>query len=565
VTTRRSELANRRAVVHRCFRSKRRSGYSRRVPAFEVREMANQMTRSKLLLAATAIVLAGGVGLRGQPTTVRIDAGLVSGVAGGTSKMRVFKGIPFAAPPVGRLRWRPPQPVHSWNGVRRADQFSARCVQPGEAAVGRQGLTAVTAPPMSEDCLYLNVWTEAASASERRPVIVWSHGGAFTIGTGSARDGEALARKGTVVVAYNYRSGPFGFFSHPELSRESGRNASGNYGLMDLLTVLRWVQQNITIFGGDPNRVTLVGQSGGGRLTRALVASAHGKALFHRAISQSAPVRIERMWTLAEAEKAGQAEAAKVGAASLAALRAQPADEIQRGMQTGRLVVDGHYMTEDISITIAEGRHNQVDLLVGSNKDEATFVSLYPASPFFGLEKTTAQQFTDEVRRRFGSRASVFLDLYPAGLSDDQARASQRAAFRDEAAWNAREWARAQTRAGSNAYLYYFVHEPPVAPGQTNRGATHGAEIAYVFNNPVALWTDVDRALADAVSSYWVNFAANGNPNGTGLPVWPAFQPNANERLILGPKIELGPGLDAGRVDLFDAVAIRRSVGLDAR
>jgi para-nitrobenzyl esterase len=523
---------------------------------------ANQVTRSKLLLAVTAVLLAAGVWLRGQSPgqspTVRIDVGLVSGVAGGTPGMRVFKGIPYAAPPIGPLRWRPPQPVRSWNGVRQADQFSARCVQPGEASAGRQGVTAATAPPMNEDCLYLNVWTEAASASERRPVIVWSHGGAFTIGTGSGRDGEALARKGAVVVAYNYRLGPFGFFSHPELSTESGRHASGNYGLMDLLAVLRWVKQNITAFGGDPNRVTLVGQSAGGRLTRAMVASSIGKGLFHRAISQSAPVRIERMWTLAEAEKAGQAEAAKIGAASLAALRAKPADEIQRGMQTGRLVIDGHYVTEDISITIAEGRQNQVELLVGSNKDEATFVSPYPASPFFGLEKTTAQEFTDAVRRRFGPRAIAFLDLYPAGSSDDEARASQRTAFRDEAAWNARVWARAQTRTGRKVYMYYFVHEPPVAPGQANRGATHGAEIPYVFNNPVASWGDVDRALADTVSSYWVNFAANGNPNGTGLPVWPPFQPNANERLILGPKIEPAPGLDAARVAVFDSVAIRK-------
>jgi para-nitrobenzyl esterase len=419
-------------------------------------------------------------------------------------------------------------------------------------------MTAAAAPPMSEDCLYLNVWTEAASASERRPVIVWSHGGAFTIGAGSGRDGEALARKGAVVVAYNYRLGPFGFFSHPELSSESGRNASGNYGFMDLLAVLRWVKHNITAFGGDPNRVTLVGQSAGGRLTRAMVASSHGKALFHRAISQSAPVRIERMWTLAEAEKAGLAEAAKVGAASLAALRTKPADEIQRGMQTGRLVVDGYYVTEDISITIAEGRQNQVDLLVGSNKDEATFVSLYPASPFFGIEKMTAQQYVDAVRRRFGPMGSAFLALYPAGSSDDEARESHRKALRDEAAWNAREWARAQTKTGSTVYLYYFVHEPPVAPGQANRGATHGAEIPYVFNNPVASWGDVDHALADVVSSYWVNFAANGNPNSAGLPVWPAFQPNTDERLILGPRVELGSGLDEGRVDLFDAVAIRR-------
>jgi para-nitrobenzyl esterase len=529
--------------------------------------MADQMRLSKRFspLVVTAIVLASGPGLATLPAAVRIDAGLVSGIAGGTANMRVFKGIPFAAPPVGPLRWRPPQPIGSWAGVRAADQFGARCMQPSSGAGGRRGATAATAP-MSEDCLYLNVWTEAASASERRPVIVWSHGGALTIGTGAGLDGEALARKGAVVVTYNYRLGPFGFFSHPELTKESERNASGNYGLMDVVAVLRWVQRNIAAFGGDPNRVTLAGQSGGGRLTRAVVASSQGKGLVHRAISQSAPVRIERMWTRAESEAAGQAEAAKIGVATLAELRAKPADEIQRGMQTGRLVVDGWYVDEDISITIAEGRHNRVDLLVGSNKDEANFVSLYPASPFFGIEKTTAEQFTDDARRRFGSKATAFLDLYSAGSSDDDARASLREAFRDEAAWNAREWALAQTRAGGGkAYLYYFVLEPPVAPGQPNRGALHGAEIAYAFNGPAGSWADVDRALADAMSSYWVNFATRGDPNGAGLPLWPALQRTARERLILGPRIEVGPGLDAGRVALFDAIAIRRSVAQSAR
>jgi carboxylesterase type B len=474
--------------------------------------------------------------------------------------MRVFKGIPFAAPPVGSLRWRPPQPVESWAGVRPADQFGARCMQPGGGPGGRRAAPSAAAP-MSEDCLYLNVWTEAASASERRPVIVWSHGGALTVGTGSGLDGEALARKGAVVVTYNYRLGPFGFFSHPELTRESARNASGNYGLMDLVAVLRWVQRNISAFGGDPNRVTVAGQSGGGRLTRAVVASSQGKGLVHRAIAHSAPVRIDRMWTLAESEAAGQAEAAKIGAATLAALRAKPADEIQRGMQTGRLVVDGWYVTEDVSITIAEGRHNRVDLLVGSNKDEANFVSILPASPFFGIEKTTAQQFTGDARRRFGSKATAFLDLYPAGASDDDARASLREAFRDEAAWNAREWALAQTRAGGGkAYLYYFVFEPHALPGQPDRGAQHGVEIPYAFDTPDESWTEVDRALADAMSSYWVNFATRGDPNGAGLPQWPPLQPTARERLILGPRIEVGPGLDAGRVALFDAIAIRRSV-----
>jgi para-nitrobenzyl esterase len=371
---------------------------------------------------------------------------------------------------------------------------------------------------------------------------------------------RSVGSKGRVVVAYNYRLGSFGFFAHPELTRESGHDASGNYGLMDLVMVLRWVQTNISAFGGDPNRVTLMGQSAGGLLTRAAVASSQASGLFHRAISESAPVRIERMWTRSEAEQAGQSEVAKLGAQSLAELRAKPADEIQRGMQGSRLVVDGWYLTEDVSITIAEGRRNRVDLLIGSNKDEAAFSSPFPVSSFYGLDKTTGQQFTDWARRRFGSNAGAFLDLYSAGSSDEEARASQRAVFRDEAAWNAREWALAQTRSGGKAYLYYFVHEPPATPGQPNRGAHHGAELPYVFNTPVATWTDVDRALADVMSSYWVNFATNGDPNGAGLPAWPALRPTARERMILGPKIAIGAGLDAGRVALFDAVAIRRSV-----
>ena len=514
------------------------------------------------LLVVSALALVGGSDVATQTAPVRLDSGLVAGIAGSTAGIRVFKGIPYASPPVGRLRWRPPQPVNAWAGLRQTDQFGAPCMQPGNAAAGRSGGTAPALPVMSEDCLYLNVITGVASASERRPVIVWSHGGALTIGTGSRDFGDALARKGAVVVTYNYRLGPFGFFAHSELTAESGRGASGNYGFMDLVAVMRWVQRNIAAFGGDPNRVTLMGQSGGGRLTRAAVASAQAKGLLRRAIAQSAPVRIERMWTRAEAEEAGLTEAKKVGTASLAELRAKSADEIQAGMQTGRLVVDGWYVTEDVSIALAQGRHNRIDLLVGSNKDEATFVSLFPASPFFGLEKTTAEQFVTNAHRRFGAKASEYLSLYPAGASDEEARASLREAFRDEAAWNARAWAATTptTRSG-NAYLYYFVHEPPVAAGQPNRRALHGAEIPYAFNMPTALWTDIDRTLADTVSSYWVNFATRGDPNGAGLPRWTAFQPGKHERLIVGATIEMGPGLDARRVALLDGVAVGRPAG----
>ena len=522
--------------------------------------LVDQLVTSKRLLLSlgVALILAGPV-WAALPDIVRIDQGLVSGVSGATPDMRVFKGIPYAAPPIGPLRWRAPQPVKKWEGVRKVDQFGSRCMQPSPpAGVNR---TAAPMPSMSEDCLYLNVWTEATSATERRPVIVWSHGGAFTIGDGSRYDGEALAHKGAVVITHNYRLGAFGFFSHPELTVESGRKASGNYGLMDLFAVMRWVRQNIAAFGGDPNQVTLMGQSAGGRLIRAALASFQGKGLFQRAISQSAPVRIERMLTLTEAEKVGQEEASKVGANSLAELRAKSAEEIQRlTTPGGRPVIDGWYVTEDVSVTIAEGRQNRVDLLIGSNKDEGTFVSLFPHSAFFGLGNVSAQQFAQSARQRFGSKASAFLEVYPAG-SDEQAKESQLAAVRDEAAWNARDWALAQAKAGGRAYLYYFVHEPPVLPGRPNWRATHGAEISYAFNIPSSAWTEVDHALADAMSSYWVNFAKTGNPNGPGLPVWPAIQKAAPEQaMILGPKIEAGQMLDSRRVALFDSIAIRRSV-----
>ena len=231
----------------------------------------------------------------------------------------MFKGIPFAAPPVGPLRWKAPQPAAKWDGVRKAEAFGPRCMQGGGGGGrGREG--APPPPPTSEDCLYVNIWTAAASASAKLPVMVWSYGGAFTGGAGSlpGYDGEALAKKGVVFVTYNYRLGPFGFYAHPELTKESGRNASGNYGVMDLAAALKWVQANIAAFGGDPGRVTLVGESAGAALESVLAGSKEGRGLYHRVIAQSASwsgVRMEKMMTLAEAEQAGKDAAAKIGAA----------------------------------------------------------------------------------------------------------------------------------------------------------------------------------------------------------------------------------------------------------
>ena len=480
---------------------------------------------------------------------VKIDAGLISGTSGADVGVRIYRGIPYAVAPVGNLRWRPPQPVASWDGVRKAEQFGSRCMQ---ASGGPGGGNAAD---MSEDCLYLNVWTAAQTASERRPVIVWSHPGGFTSGSGQY-DGEPLAKKGVVLVTYNYRLGVFGFFSHPELTKESGHNASGNQALMDMTQVLRWVKKNIASFGGDPNRVTIVGDSAGAAMDGGMVGSPEGKGLFLRAISESGAwmgLSMTPMTPLAQAEENGKRGAAAVGANSLAELRAVPADALQQKGRGSGMIVDGWYIPEDLSLTFAQGRQNQVDVLIGSNKDEGTF---------FGGRGGSAGQFADQMKQRWGDLADSFFKLYPAG-SDAEANASSLARFRDELAWHQRTWAKLQEKLSSSlggklkVYVYYFTHEPPAVAGQPSRGATHGAEASYVYNTPGRLWTDAYKALGEQISSYWVNFAAKGNPNGKGLPEWPEYHAKGSDQpMILGEKCDIQP--DAGRMALYDALYARQ-------
>jgi para-nitrobenzyl esterase len=482
---------------------------------------------------------------------VQLDSGLVSGIAGSNAAVRVFRGIPYAAPPVGKLRWRAPQPVVHWDGVRKADQFGAMCMQ----SAFRGPNPAANPPKISEDCLFLNVWTAATSASERRPVMVWIHPGGYQTGSGSTPgyDGEALAKKGVVLVTINYRLGVFGFFSHPELTKESENHASGNYGLMDQVAALQWVQKNIAGFGGDPKRVTVFGDSAGSSSISNLMGSPRAKGLFQRAVGESGAwmgISLAPPRSLTEAEQAGVKTADALRAQSLEDLRAISAEDLLKGGRGGGPVIDGWFLPQDVRTVFADGKQNDVPLISGSNKDEGTFF----------LQPTTAEKFIERSRARFGDQADAFLKLYPAG-SDEEANASQLAAFRDELAFVMRVWARAQTKTGhSKAFLYYFTHEPPPPVGSTSRGglgsgATHGAEAQFIFQNLLGArsWTELDHQVSDTLSSYWVNFATRGDPNGKGLPKWPAFNDKKSERpMVLGDRAEVGPAPNPAQLAFFE-------------
>jgi len=479
------------------------------------------MSRSTL----TAIVLfALGTAYAAIDDPVRLDTGMVSGTNTSSAEVRVFKGIPFAAPPVGDLRWRAPKPASHWDGVRKGDEFGPVCMQGGNQK-------------MSEDCLYLNVWTGAKSAGEKRPVMVWIYGGGYTGGSGSQPmyDGEALAKKGAVVVTLNYRLGILGFFSYPELTKESDRRGAANFGVMDSIAALQWVQKNIAAFGGDPKRVTIFGESAGAGMVANLMTAPQAKGLFERAIGESSAwstAQVARLNTLTEAEQAGAKYAEGLGAQSLADLRAKPADVILKAGRGAGPIVDGWLIPEDPGKAFAEGKQIEVPVLTGSNRDES-----------FGGNPRSAQEFIEGARKRFGDLADEYLKLYPA-TSDEQAKESAFYSGRDEMAFVMRNWARLASKPGkTKSYVFYFTEQPPLVPNArgpfaptVHGSATHVSEILYVFNHLDSSrgWTDQDRQVADNMSTYWVNFAEKGDPNGKGLAKWPAYDSKEKSVKIFG-------------------------------
>ncbi|MFJ9173836.1 carboxylesterase/lipase family protein [Streptomyces sp. NPDC102360] len=499
--------------------------------------------------------------------TADTEAGPVEGIPCRDRSVTVFRGIPYAAPPVGELRWRPPQPPERWEGVRRADRFGPMCPQaPNEAAA-----TGVDVP-MSEDCLSLNIWTGVPSRDERRPVLVWIYGGGFREGTGAQPryDGENLARQGLTVVTFNYRLGAFGFLATPELSAESEHGSSGNYGLLDCVAALRWVRDNIAHFGGDPDRVTIAGQSAGAGLVNFLAMSPLAKGLFHRAIAQS-HARHSRDPELrylstsyrlpAAAESAGSQYLRLRGARSIRELRAQHwhklidgHDPIDTSVETGgtagppllRPVVDGWAIPAGYDETYAKGLQNDIDYLAGNNLDECGAVppslvgalrtgrrTTRPGSPPVHV---TLDQHQAAAHRKFGPLADEFLRLYPATTDGEAAQAASRAA-RDNSRLSTHLWGTDWSRHGTRSLHTYFWTHRSKAANAGPRGACHGSEIDYVFGNPVGgtdAWTEEDHEIARTVSGYWTNFVATGDPNGTGLPRWPAFTPDAGSVMEIG-------------------------------
>jgi para-nitrobenzyl esterase len=469
-----------------------------------------------LLFQAPALALA-------QTHAIRTQSGLVSGVAL-SHGLEVFKGIPFAAPPVGKLRWRPPQPPAAWQGVRKADHFGAPCMQ--KASPGRLGpWTRVFLSKLqpSENCLYLNIWTTAKRPQTLRPVMVWIYGGGFTSGAGSVEiyDGAALARKGVVVVNANYRVGPFGFFAYPGLTRESPHHSSGNCGLLDQIAALGWVQHNIAAFGGDPHNVTIFGQSAGAGSVWLLMQSPLARGLFERAIIMSGPAVIPaRVITgdrsLAAAEKQGAKVAAKLGVQSLEQLRALPAEKIIQDSGPGR------WGPIDDGWVIRPGWHPEHEVpAINGMAAEDIGIGYYGNGP---APPVTLQDYHKRLQAICRAGVSECEKLYPA-TNNEQAAAAIRSALQDRARVSLYKWGVQQTRLSPQVYTYYFNQKIPW-PSHSDYGVFHSSELPYVFNNLRLMdrpWQPADRRVASQMSDYWTNFSKTGSPDGKGLPNWHAL------------------------------------------
>jgi len=453
---------------------------------------------------------------------VKVDGGTIEGSI--ENDIAIYKGIPFAAPPVGQLRWKAPQPVVPWEGVRKCDAFGPNPIQGKPMPFMFWSEEFLIPPePISEDCLYLNVWAPAEVTFEKLPVIIYIYGGGFRSGGSGCAiyDGTSTASKGVVFVSINYRVGLFGFLAHPDLTAESGYGSSGNYGILDMIAALKWVSKNIAQFGGDPGNVTIAGQSAGAFGVNYLTVSPLASDLFQRAIAESGAAfltsSVSPSIDLKGAEQLGVEFAKNMEAGSLDELRALPAETVLRAR--GGLsapFVDGYVIPLSVMNTYEEGKQNDVPVIIGWNRDDRMLPSAIPADAF-----------REQIQRRFGEHANDFFAVYPAGTDKEAAR-SQFDMSRDQTfGVQIYTWAKMQAQTGkSGVWVYNFNRELPAYTPETAYGAFHTGEVVYAYDNLHTVdrpWEEIDHQIASQMSAYWVNFARTGNPNNSGLPEWDPF------------------------------------------
>jgi para-nitrobenzyl esterase len=516
------------------------------------------MTRVNWRLTCAAVLLgAVATSANAAGLEVGIDSGPITGKFQRNTSVRAFLGIPFAAPPVGDFRWKPPQPVSSWQMPRLATTYGAQCMQPGRSKTSVY-FEYAGEQPTSEDCLYLNVWAPSDSGDGKLPVMVWIYGGGFQQGSAAnpVFDGAGLAARGVIVVSVNYRVGIFGFMAHPELTAESPQHASGNYGLLDLVAGLNWVKRNAASFGGDPDNVTIFGQSAGAAAVSYLFTSPLARGLFARGIAESFGVANKTMPGLADGEKAGNALAEKVASPTLAKLRELPAAKLLDTKVAMSPIVDGYALPANPYAVFAEGKEAPVPLLAGWNSDEGTT---------FPHAKTLAA-YQDWVRRKYPDIAERLLELYPA-RTDDEAKSASKAIVRDSLfAWGPWSVARLHASHGFPAYLYHFSHPQPLKAGVTydeidtadGLGTFHSSEYPYIFGTLDGLsrdWGQADRVISETLQSYWVAYAYAGSPNAPGLVNWPRSDAKAETTMFLGDKVGAGAVPQLDRIKLFDSLA----------
>jgi len=517
---------------------------------------------------------------------VKTANGILESTAAPKDGVRSFKGIPFAQPPVGDLRWREPQPVKKWSGVRNADQFGPACMQrlsPGADYWLRGN-------GMSEDCLYLNVWTPAKTGKEKLPVLVYIFGGGFQNGDGSEPryDGENMARMGIVAVSVNYRTNIFGFFVHPELTKESPHHAGGNYGLLDQVAALKWVQKNVAAFGGDPKRVTIAGESAGSISVSALMASPLSRNLIAGAIGESgAAISTLPPQPLAKAEQNGVKFAAAAGANTLAALRAMTAEQVQDAVAKAQGVrfstaMDGYFLAKSLTATFEAGEQAKIPLLAGSNTEEQAARSVLNAGG------PTPETLANAIAKFYGDKAGPVLKAYAATTTDDVYEAATHLASARFIAYGTWKWTELQMKTGGKpVYRYLYAHprpaylgmpgQPAPAPGRGGnaaagrgaeqppapRGAVHSAEIQYAMGNldldKRYTWEPADYEVSKTMQAYFVNFIKTGNPNGPGLPDWPAYRADNNyQRMRIDVKSQAEPEGDRDRYLALEAATATR-------